>query len=76
MVLNLQQQGVNQSFDFFSGFQDNMDLGHTVEFSVVIRGAEADAPCTSVLFALIFAARGGNSRMATLGVRLRTALAA
>jgi hypothetical protein len=53
-----------------------MDLGHTVEFSVVIRGAEADAPCTSVLFALIFAARGGNSRMATLGVRLCTALAA
>ena len=32
MVVNLQQQGVNHSFDFISGFQDDMDVGHTVEF--------------------------------------------
>ncbi len=32
MVLNLQQQGVNHSFDFFSGFQDDTDFGDTVEF--------------------------------------------
>ena len=32
MVGNLQQQGDNHSFDFFSGFQDNTDFGHTVEF--------------------------------------------
>jgi hypothetical protein len=40
------------------------------------RGAEADAPCISALFALAFAARGGDSRTAALGVRLRAALAA
>jgi hypothetical protein len=27
MVGNLQQQGVNHSFDFISGFQDNTDFG-------------------------------------------------
>ena len=32
MVGNLQQQGDNHSFDFFSGFQDDADFGHTVEF--------------------------------------------
>jgi hypothetical protein len=32
MVGNLQQQGDNHSFDFFSGFQDDTDFGHTVEF--------------------------------------------
>jgi hypothetical protein len=32
MVVNLQQQGVNHSFDFLSGFQDGTDFGHTVEF--------------------------------------------
>jgi hypothetical protein len=32
MVGNLQQQGDNHSFDYFSGFQDNVDFGHTVEF--------------------------------------------
>ena len=41
------------------------------------RGGEADAPCCiSALFALFFAARGGDSRMAVLDVRLRAALAA
>ncbi len=44
--------------------------------SVAIRGAEADAPCIRALFALLFAARGGDSRTAALGVRLRAALAA
>jgi hypothetical protein len=32
MAVNLQQQGLNHSFDFFSGFQDNTDFGDTVEF--------------------------------------------
>ncbi len=32
MVVNLQQQGLNHSFDFFSGFQDYTDFGNTVEF--------------------------------------------
>jgi hypothetical protein len=32
MVGNLQQQGDNNLFDFFSGFQDTTDFGHTVEF--------------------------------------------
>ena len=32
MVGNLQQQGDNHLFDFFSGFQDNTDFVHTVEF--------------------------------------------
>ena len=32
MVVNLQQQGLNHSFDFFSGFQDDTDFGDTVEF--------------------------------------------
>jgi hypothetical protein len=43
--------------------------------SVAIRGAEADAPCIRALFALTFAARGGDLQMAALGVRLRAALA-
>ena len=32
MVVNLQQQGLNYSFDFFSGFQDDTDFGDSVEF--------------------------------------------
>ena len=32
MVGNLQQQGDNHLFDFFSGFQDDADFGHTVNF--------------------------------------------
>ena len=32
MVVNLQQQGLNHSFDFFSGFQDDTDFGDTVKF--------------------------------------------
>ena len=32
MVGNLQQQGDNHSFDFFSGFQDETNFGHTVKF--------------------------------------------
>ena len=31
MVGNLQQQGDNHLFDFFSGFQDNADFGYTVK---------------------------------------------
>ena len=32
MFGNLQQQGDNHSFAFFSGFQDDVNFGHTVKF--------------------------------------------